>query len=114
MTFTTIAAPTTATKSINFQMASSILDRLGYELEEIDIHGEGNGSGITHHLFYRSISSSCNILGYVNCENGIYYVNPANNHRTAECAALELLDREVVEYCRVLIELERAASPDYD
>jgi hypothetical protein len=103
-----------ATKiDINFQLAQSILSRLGYELEEIDIHGDGNGSGITHHLFYGSIYNTANIMGYVSCEHGIYYAKPENNHRTAELAALELLDEKLVQATAIKILDERQALPDY-
>jgi hypothetical protein len=100
-------------------MAQSILDRLGYNLQDLSLdYGDVviEDGEISHQLWYSSISSSCNIMGYVYQEHGLYYTSNAmsGNHRTAECAALDLLDREVVEYCRVLIELERAASPDYN
>lgn len=98
---------------IDHKMADSILDRLGFDLEEIDIYGDGNGSGITHHLFYPSRYSTANLMGYVSCENGIYYVDPANNHASPQQAALELLDRTVVENAALAIELERASAVEY-
>jgi hypothetical protein len=110
-----------ASIQIDFQMAQSILDRLGYTLRDLSLeYGDVviPHDDITHELHYPSHHNSHNIAGYIYCDNGIYYTSGEhwNNHRQPECAALDLLDRAVVEDCRYTIDLERAASdmPDYD
>jgi hypothetical protein len=103
---------------VDFQLAQSILDRLGYTLRDLSLeYGDvcfGNGE-ITHELHYSSLFNSHTIMGYVKQENGIYYTDGNNNYQHAECAALDLLDRGIVEDARYQIELDRASSdmPDY-
>lgn len=102
---------------LDHMMAQSILDRLGYTLRDLEMeYGDicfAPGE-ITHELHYPSIHNSHNIMGYVKCENGCYYTNGNNNYKTAEQAALDLLDRVIVDDCKYAIELERSMAPDYD
>lgn len=103
---------------IDFKMAQSILDRLGYTLRDLSLeYGDViiPQEDITHELHYPSINNSHTIAGYIYCENGIYYAsgNTWNNHKSAECAALDLLDRSVVNETRFQIELDRSMAPDY-
>ena len=103
---------------IDFQLAQSILDRLGYTLRDLEMEygdvcfAEGD---ITHELYYGSLYNTHNIIGYVRQEVGYYYTDGQNNYQHAECAALDLLDRAIVEDARYTIEIERASSdmPNY-
>jgi hypothetical protein len=104
---------------IDFKLAQSILDRLGYTLRDLSLeYGDVilPQGDITHELHYPSINNSHNIVGYIYCENGIYYASGShwNNHKQAECAALDLLDQSVVQDAKYQIEIERAMAPDYD
>jgi hypothetical protein len=103
---------------IDFQMAESILDRLGYRLRDLSLEfGDVviPQNDVTHELYYPSINNNHTIAGYIYCENGIYYASGShwNNHKTPEQAALDLLDRAIVNDCQYQIELERASAPDY-
>lgn len=115
----TLAQQTASTLSteIDFQLAQSILDRLGYNLQDLSLdYGDVviPSGDVSHQLWYDSIDNSCNIVGYIWVENDIYYTAPGyRNHKTAEQAALDLLDRTAVENCRLAIELERAIAIDY-
>jgi hypothetical protein len=107
-----------AATPIDFQMAESILDRLKYTLRDLSLEfGDViiEDGDITHELYYPSINNSHTIAGYIYCENGIYYASGShwNNHKTPEQAALDLLDRAIVNDCLYQIKLERAAAPDY-
>jgi hypothetical protein len=101
---------------IDHLLADSILDRLGYTLQDLSLdygevaieHGE-----IAFQLWYDSLYSSCNIMGYVYQDREIYYVSGGMNHRTAQQAALELLNPTVVEDCAYAIELERSMAKEY-
>jgi hypothetical protein len=111
------AAASIQSVPIDHLMAQSIIDRLGYTLRDLTIeYGDvcfENGE-ITHELHYSSFFNSHNIMGYVKQENGIYYTNGKNNYQHAEIAALDLLDRTIVEDARYQIEIERACAVDYD
>jgi hypothetical protein len=101
---------------IDHKLAESILDRLGYTLEDLSLkYGDVviSSGDISHHLYYGSVWSTANLMGYVNIENGIYYANPDSNHHTAELAALELLDERLVQSTAIKIVEERQSSPDY-
>lgn len=109
----TITAVITAKN--DHQMAASIIDRLGYTLQDLSLEfGDViiEDGDISHQLFYGSIDSTANIIGYIRIENGIYFTR-INNYRTPEEAALELLPTTLVEATRKEIEAERAAMPDY-
>lgn len=113
MTITAIKS--TSNAAIDFQMAESILDRLGYVLEDLSLkYGDTCicDGDISHQLYYTSTSNSANIIGYIRVENGIYYTK-WDNYKTAEQAALELIDRGLVEKTRLEIEIERNNSVDY-
>lgn len=101
---------------IDHQLAQSILDRLGYTLQDLsldygDVAIENNE--ISHQLWYDSAYSTCNIMGYIYQDREIYYVSGGMNHRTPQQAALELLDRAAVENVALAIELERANAVEY-
>jgi hypothetical protein len=102
--------------AIDFKMAESILDRLGYSIEDLSLNYPDvvfeNGE-ISHQLWYGSIASTCNIMGYICQCNGVYYVSGNRNYATYQQAALELLNPNVVEDCRFAIELERSMAVDY-
>jgi hypothetical protein len=103
---------------VDCEMAESILDKLGYRLRDLSLeYGDIiiPQNDITHELYYPSINNSHTIAGYIYCENGIYYASGShwNNHKTPEQAALDLLDRAVVNDCKYKIELERSSLPDY-
>lgn len=102
---------------IDFKMAESILDRLGYSIEDLSLNHPDiafeNGE-ISHQVWYDSIDSTCNILGYIRQCNGVYYVSGSRNYTTYQQAALELLNPTIVEECRYVIELKRAMATDYD
>ena len=99
-------------------MAESILDLLGYRLRDLSqeygdvILDDGD---IAYELYYPAVNNNHTIAGYIYNENGIYYASGShwNNHKTPECAALDLLDRAIVNDCLYQIETERAAAPDY-
>jgi hypothetical protein len=98
-------------------LAQSILDRLGYNLQDLSLeYGDVviPDGDISHQLWYDSIDNSCNIMGYVWIENDLYYVSGGvGNHTTPECAALELLDPKVVAAYAVAIEAERDLQKEY-
>lgn len=109
----------TPTQPIDFQLAQSILDRLDFFLRDLSLeYGDVviPQEDITHELYYSSNYNSHNIAGYIYCENGIYYTaaHAWRNHKHPALAALELLERAVVEDARHVIELERAMAVDYD
>jgi hypothetical protein len=111
----TTTLPAVTNPTIDFQMAQSILDKLGYSLQDLSLdYGDVviPSGDISHQLYYSSIHSTINLMGYVWTESDLYYVG-TNNHKTPEQAALELLDPAVVQRTAIEIELERAMVPDY-
>jgi hypothetical protein len=107
-----------AATPIDHLMAESILDRLGYKLRDLSLEfGDViiPHNDMTHELYYPAINNSHTIAGSIYCENSIYYASGShwNNHKTPEQAALDLLDRAVVNDAMYQIEIERAAAPDY-
>jgi hypothetical protein len=101
---------------IDHQLAESILDRLGYTLEDLSLkYGDVViPSGDIHsQLWYDSIDNSCTIMGYVWIENDIYYAKPDSNHHTAALAALDLLDVNLVQSTAIKIQTEKQALSDY-
>lgn len=100
---------------IDHQMAQSILDNLGYTLQDLSLEygdvviPEGD---ISHQLYYGSTYNSANLIGYVNVENGIYWANPENNHKTAEQAALDLIAVSEVEQEKTEIQSNRTFEYD--
>jgi hypothetical protein len=101
---------------IDHLLAGSILDRLGYSLEDLSLkYGDVViPSGDIHsQLWYDSIDNSCTIMGYVWIENDIYYASGNINYATPEQAALELLGEELVQITAAKIQTERQALPDY-
>lgn len=116
LTLTPAHAASISTDKIDFQMAQAILDRLGYNLQDLALdYGDVviPSGDISHQLWYGSIDNSCNLLGYIWIENDIYYTATGGNHQHAECAALELLDPQAVRDCQLAIELERATAINY-
>jgi hypothetical protein len=109
MTFTTTrpSSATTATESISidWRMADKILSHLGYTLNELNADSDyvpTNGA-VSHQLHYPSSHNSANIMGYVYCDNGMFYTNGDNNYRHAEEAALELVSADLVQDAYLLI-----------
>ncbi len=101
---------------IDFLLAQSVLDRLGYTLEDLSLtYGDVviPSGDISHQLWYDSIENACTIIGYVWIENDIYYTSLGNNHRDPDIAALDLLDPGLVQATAAKILLERQALPDY-
>ena len=107
----------TATKvKIDHQLAESILDRLGYSIQDLALeYGEVviPSGDISHVLFYSSHHSTFNSMGSIWVENDIYYVSGNTNYATPEQAALELIDPKIAAACASLILSERSAAPDY-
>lgn len=106
-------------KPIDHLIAQSILDRLGMSLQDLSLeYGDVviPDGDISHQLYYGSNYNASTLLGYVWCENDIYYTSNVigGNHSHPELAALDLLDRATVIDCLYAIELERAMSVDYD
>jgi hypothetical protein len=99
---------------IDHQLAQSILDKLGYTLEELDVFGDRGweNNEISHQLYYGSIDNAGTILGYVRVENGIYY-STDNNYRTPQEAALDLIPSHLVAKTIGQIEESRATMPAY-
>lgn len=105
------------TATVGHQLARSILDRLGYTLQDLGLdYGDVviPSGDISHQLYYGSQHSSCNLMGYVWIENDIYYTDLGGNRSSAEEAALDLLDAKIVENCRLKIEMERLLAVDYN
>lgn len=101
---------------IDHKLAESILDRLGYSLEDLSLkYGDVviPSGDISHQLWYDSIENACTIMGYVWIENDIYYAKHDRNHHTPELAALDLLDSKLVQATANDILHERQALPDY-
>jgi hypothetical protein len=101
---------------IDHRLAGSVLDRLGYLLEDLSLkYGDVviPSGDISHQLWYDSIDNSCTIMGYVWVENDIYYAKPDRNHHTPEIAALDLLDPKLVQATANDILAERESLPDY-
>jgi hypothetical protein len=102
--------------NINFQLAESILDKLGFVLRDLSlIYGDVviPSGDISHELYYSSHYNNHNLLGFIWIENEIYYTKPDSNHRSPEIAALDLLDPGLVQTTAAKILLERQAFPDY-
>lgn len=112
------ASVSLSTESIDSQMAESILDRLGFSLQDLSLEfGDVviPDSDISHQLFYSSSYNASTLFGYIWCEQGIYYTSNVigGNHRSPYVAALDLLDRATVIDCLYTISLERAMAVDY-
>jgi hypothetical protein len=121
MKSTTILVPTQLDLSsfsveIDDKMAQSILDRLGYTLQDLSLeYGDVVifDNDISHQLYYGSEFNSANLMGYVWVENGIYYTGTGINHKSPELAALDLIERNKVIDAAYAIELERVTALDY-
>jgi hypothetical protein len=105
--------------TIDHLMARSILDRLGFSLQDLSLeYGDVviPSGDISHQLYYGSNYNATTLYGYVWCDNGIYYASNVigGNHRHPELAALDLLDRATVLDCFYTISLERAMANDYE
>jgi hypothetical protein len=112
------ASVSLTTDSIDSQMAESILDRLGFSLQDLSLeYGDVviPDNDISHQLFFSSNYNASTLMGYVWCENGVYYTSNVigGNHTHPAIAALDLLDRATVIDCLYTIELERAMAVDY-
>lgn len=111
MTYTAVA-----TAKDDHKMAASILDRLGYTLQDLSLeYGDvviADGD-ISHQLYYGSDYSNANIIGYIWVEGGIYYTR-INNYRTPEEAALELIPSILINRVKTEIEAERSVAVDYN
>jgi hypothetical protein len=112
-------AASVSTDQIDHLMAQSILDRLGMSLQDLSLdYGDVviPDNDISHQLYFSSNYNASTLLGYVWCENDIYYTSNVigGNHRHPELAALDLLDRATVIDCLYAISLERAMAVDYD
>lgn len=106
----------TVSVSIDTKMAESILDHLGYTLQDLSLdYGDVviADNDISHQLYYGSNYSTVNLVGYVWIENDIYYTGSGINHKTAELAALDLIERHLVVDTAYAIELERMVAKDY-
>jgi hypothetical protein len=100
----------------DWQLADSILNRLGYSLQDLSIEfGDVviPSGDISHQLWYDSIDNACTIMGYVWIENGIYYAKHGHNHKFPEIAALDLLDEGLVQTTAVRILLDRQLASEY-
>jgi hypothetical protein len=113
MTFTTTrpASITTATEeiiSIDWNMASKILTRLGYILDELnaDSDYEPTNGAVSHQLCYAAIDNATTVQGYIYCDNGIYFTDGDNNYRHAEEAAMELIPDRLIYDAYPLINSE--------
>jgi hypothetical protein len=122
MTFTTTRPVSSATFTIDAidpRMAESILERLGYNLNELNADSDRaptNGE-ISHQLHYPSLNSSFNVMGYIYCDNDIFYTNGDNNYRHAELAALELIPSHLLYDAYLLLTNAISLSnplPSYD
>jgi hypothetical protein len=103
--------------AIDDKMAQSILDRLGYTLQDLSLeYGDVviPNEDICGQVFYSSPYNSAELVGYIWIDNGLYYTScGVLNHKTMELAALELLPRHLVIDTAYAIELERVIAPDY-
>lgn len=102
--------------AIDHQLAESILDRLGYSLQDLSIeYGDVvlDDGDISHQLYYSTVYSDVNLQGYIRVENGIYYSNHQNNYLTAQQAALDLIPSHLVRSTLQDIEMERSVAVDY-
>jgi hypothetical protein len=111
------AASLQTTTAIDHRMADCILDRLGCTLEDLSIkYGDViiPSGDITHQLYYGSNYSTANLLGYVWCENGVYFTGGGGgNHETPQQAAIELLDSLLVADCKLALEDHQATAVEY-
>jgi hypothetical protein len=103
---------------IDFQLAQSVLDRLGYILQDLSLdYGDVviPSGDISHQLYYKSAYSDCNLIGYVWIENGLYHtaVLDAGNFLFPEAAALSLLPHDLVEKTVKEIEWDSENSFQY-
>lgn len=113
------ASVSLSTDSIDSQMAECILDRLGFSLQDLSLeYGDVviPDNDISHQLFFSSNYNASTLIGYVWCENDVYYASNVvgGNHRHAAIAALDLLDRATVIDCLYAISTERSTALDYD
>lgn len=112
---TAIALATKTDSQIDARMAESILDELGYTLEDVSLSlGDVviEDGDISHQLYYGTDYSTAQILGYVRVENGIYFTH-LNNYRSPEEAALELIPQFVIKGAIERIESRKSEMPDY-
>lgn len=102
--------------TIDHLMAESILDRLGMSLQDLALeYGDvvTPDGDISHQLYYSTVYSDVNLLGYIRVENGIYYSKHQNNYLTAQQAALDLIPAHLVRSTLQDIETERSVAVDY-
>jgi hypothetical protein len=84
------------------QLAQSVLDRMGLTLQDLSLE-YGNvvipSGDISHQLYYGSVYTAFNLIGYVWIENGLYHTSiaDAGNFSHPEAAALSLVPRPLVE-----------------
>jgi hypothetical protein len=113
MTVTTIAPV------IDERTAEAVLNKLGYVLQDLGLeYGDVviADNDISHQLYYSSEYSSINLIGYVHIENGIYYTDNNNNHRSPEQAALDLIPQSLIDWALDKIKIDRlngVLMPDY-
>ena len=94
------------------QLANSILDTLGYTLQDISLaYGDVViPQGDISHQLYKGNS----LLGHVWAWGGCYHVSPDCIDRTTpELAALDLITHAEIRYATKKIEANRALVPDY-
>lgn len=109
---------TIETAPIDHKMAQSVLDELGYNIQDLSLeYGDVviPSGDITHQVYYSSTRSDYELMGYIWCENDLYYVatNYYDSYRTPQEAAIQLLDKKVVAECVDRIQQRRDAAPDY-
>ena len=95
------------------RLASSILDQLGYTLEDISLNygdvviPQGD---ISHQLYLNN-----SLLGHIWQWEGFYHTSPNCIDRTTpELAALDLLPQSEILAAKLQLEINRALVPDYN
>jgi len=94
------------------QLANSILDILGYTLEDLSLnYGDVViPQGDISHQLYRNNS----LLGHIWIWAGSYHISPNCIDRTHPAlAAMDLLSQAEIAFAKLQIEANRALVPDY-
>jgi len=106
----------TDNKMIDYKMSELILNHLNYTLDDLSIYigiPAENGE-ISHQLYYASSYSSCNLIGYVYHDNGLYYTAiGCDNYDNPDRAALDLISKQSVSIALAAIAQHQITTGDY-
>ena len=98
-------------------MSELILNHLNYTLQDLSLeYGDVaiENDEISHQLYYASSYSSCNLIGYVYHDNGLYHTAiGCDNYDNASQAALDLISKQSVSVALAAIAQHQLTTGDY-